>query len=48
MAWLRIQLTQEQEPVVNAERDSHPQAHVRRTMLVLWLLHCGISCNGSA
>jgi transposase len=43
MAWLRIQLTEEQQQVVNAERDSHPQEHVRRKMLVLWLLHCGLS-----
>jgi len=42
MAWLRIQLTAAQQQVVNAERDAHPQEHVRRKMLVLWLLHCGI------
>jgi transposase len=39
MGWLRIELTAEQQQVVNAERDSHPQEHVRRKMLVLWLLH---------
>jgi transposase len=43
MAWLRIQLTEQQQQIVNAERDSHPQEHVRRKMLVLWLLHCGLS-----
>jgi transposase len=43
MAWLRIQLTEEQQQFVNAERDSHPQEHVRRKMLVLWLLHCGLA-----
>jgi transposase len=43
MAWFRIQLTEEQQQVVNAERDSHPQEHVRRKMLVLWLLHCGLT-----
>jgi transposase len=42
MAWLRIQLTEEQQQIVNAERDSHPHEHVRRKMLVLWLLHCGL------
>jgi transposase len=42
MAWLRIQLTEEQQHIVNAERDAHPQEHVRRKMLVLWLLHCGL------
>jgi transposase len=39
MAWLRVELSEEQQKVVNAERDSHPQEHVRRKMLVLWLLH---------
>jgi transposase len=43
MAWLRIVLTEEQQRVVNQERDSHPQEHVRRKMLVLWLLHCGLT-----
>jgi transposase len=43
MGWLRIQLTEEQQQIVNAERDSHPQEHVRRKMLVLWLLHCGLT-----
>jgi transposase len=42
MAWLRIQLTEEQQHIVNAERDAHPQEHVRRKMLVPWLLHCGL------
>ena len=29
--------------VVKAEREAHPQSHVRRKMLVLWLLHCGLT-----
>jgi transposase len=48
MAWLRVQLTEEQQQVVNAERDCHPQGHVRRKMLVLWLLHCGLSREKAA
>ena len=48
MAWLRIQLTEEQQQIVNAERDSHPQEHVRRKMLVLWLLHCDLSRHKAA
>ena len=48
MAWLRIELTEEQQQIVNAERDSHPQEHVRRKMLVLWLLHCGLSREKAA
>jgi hypothetical protein len=42
MAWLRVELSEEQQRVVNAERDEHPCGHVRRKMLVLWLLHHGI------
>ena len=43
MAWLRIHLSEEEQKLVNSERDSHAQEHVRRKMLVLWLLHCGTS-----
>jgi transposase len=41
MAVFRIALTENERQVVNAERDSHPAAHVRRKMLVVWLLDCG-------
>ena len=37
MAVFRIALTEDEQRVVNAERDSHPEAHVRRKMLVVWL-----------
>lgn len=43
MAWLRVGLTEEQARVANAERDGHALGHVRRKMLVLWLLHCGLT-----
>ena len=43
MVWYRVQLTAVELEVVNAERESHPQSHVRRKMLVLWLLHCGLT-----
>jgi transposase len=43
MGWYRVQLSAEQQRVVNAERDAHPQEHVRRKMLVLWLLHCRLT-----
>jgi transposase len=48
MGRLRVELTGEQQQVVNAERDSHPQGHVRRKMLVLWLLHCGLTREKTA
>jgi transposase len=43
MAWLRFELAEQEQAVVNSERDGHPDAHVRRKMLVLWLLHCGLT-----
>ena len=43
MAWLRITLTDAEQAIVDAERDAHPDAHVRRKMLVLRLLHCGVT-----
>ena len=43
MAWLRITLTDAEQAIVDAERDAHPDAHIRRTMLVLRLLHCGVT-----
>src|SRR5262245_3529072 len=43
MAWFRIALTDDEQRIVNAERESHPDAHVRRKMLVLWLWHCAVT-----
>jgi transposase len=40
-AWCRISLTEDEQRIVNAERDGHPAAHVRRKMLFLWTCHCG-------
>ena len=48
MGWLRIRLTEQEQAVVNAERDGHPEAHARRKMLVLWLLHCGLTRQKAA
>jgi len=48
MAWLRVRLTEEERAVVNAERDAHPEPHVRRKMLALWLLHCGLTRQKAA
>ncbi len=48
MGWLRIELTEEQQQIVNAERDCHAQGHVRRKMLALWLLHCGLTREKTA
>ena len=48
MAWLRVELSEAERAAVNAERDGHPEAHVRRKMLVLWLLHCGLTRQKAA
>ncbi len=43
MGWFRVHLTEEQRAIVNAERDCLPDEHVRRKMLVLWLLYCRLT-----
>lgn len=48
MAWFRVELTVEEQRVVNEERDSHPERHIRRKMLVLWSLHCGLKRRQAA
>ena len=48
MAWLRIQLTEEQQRIVDEERSSHPNLRVREKMLVLWLLHNGVTRKKAA
>src|SRR5262245_58488114 len=48
MTGLPIALAEDVQRVVNTERDSHPDAHVRRKMLVLWLLHCGLTREKAA
>jgi transposase len=48
MAWFRVQLTEEQQRIVNEERTSHPDLRVREKMLVLWWLHCGTTRQKAA
>ena len=48
MAWFRIELTEEEQKIVQAERDSHPSACVRRRLLVIWSLHCGLTREEAA
>ena len=48
MAWFRVQLTEEQQRIVNEERVAHPNLRVREKMLVLWLLHCGTTREKTA
>jgi len=48
MAWFRVKLTKEEQQVVIEERESHPNPTVRRRMLSLWLLHCGLTREKAA
>jgi len=48
MAWLRVQLTEEQQRLVNEERSSHPNSRVREKMLVILLLHNGVTREKAA
>jgi transposase len=48
MAWFRLKLTEEESQIVEEERESHPNRSVRRRMLVLWLLHCGLARETAA
>jgi transposase len=43
MAWFRVRLTEEQQRIVHEERIAHPNPRVRDKMLVLWLLHHGLT-----
>ena len=48
MAWLRVKLTDEEQRIVNEERLSHPNERIRERMLVIWLLHQGITRQKAA
>jgi transposase len=48
MAWLRVRLTEEEQRDVNEERTSHPNERIRERMLVLWLLHNGLTREKAA
>jgi transposase len=48
MTWLRVQLTEEQQRIVDEERSSHPNLRIREKMLVIWLLHSGLTRQKTA
>ena len=48
MACLRVQLTDEEQDVVNEDRISHPNDRIRERMLVVWLLHNGVTRQKAA
>jgi transposase len=43
MARISIHLSESEQAIVASERDSHPDLHVRRKMLVLWSVHTGLT-----
>lgn len=43
MEWLRVKLTDDEQKLVLHERDAHPSVCVRRRLLVIWSLHCGLT-----
>ncbi len=48
MAWFRVRLTEEEQRIVNEERRCHPNLRIREKMLVLWLLHTGLTREQAA
>jgi transposase len=48
MAWLRVRLTEDEQRIVNEERTAHPNERIRERMLVLWLLHSGLTRQKAA
>jgi transposase len=48
MAWFRVHLTEEEQRVVDEERTCHPNPRIREKMLVVWLLHNGVTRQKAA
>jgi transposase len=48
MVHTKINLSQTEQTIVNQERYSHPDLHVRRKMLVLWAAHTGLTRTQTA
>jgi hypothetical protein len=48
MAWLRIELSEEERRIVLVERESHSSDCVRRRSRAIWLLHSGLKREQAA
>jgi transposase len=48
MAWFRVRLTEEQQRIVKEELSFHPNSRIREKMLVLSLLHNGLTRQQAA
>ena len=48
MTHFKVDLSETEQAAVAAERDTHPDLHVRRKMLVLWTVHSGLTHRQAA
>ena len=48
MGWLRIELTEAEQGIVQSERETHADVVVRRRLWVLWRRHCGLKREQAA
>lgn len=48
MAWCRVELSEVEQAIVQEELECHPNLHVRKRMLALWLLQCGVTREKAA
>ncbi len=48
MGWLRIELTEAEQGIVQSEGESHAAACLRRRLWVLWRRHCGLKREQAA
>lgn len=48
MAWLRVELSEAEQAMVQEAWECHPNVHVRKRMLALWLLHCQVTRQQAA
>lgn len=48
MAWLRIELPTDEQRIVLGERESHPNAGVRRRLWAIWLPPSGLKREQAA
>lgn len=48
MAWCRVELSEVEQVLVKEELECHPNRQIRKRMLALWLLHCGVTREKAA
>lgn len=48
MGWFKVELTPDEQVIVNEERIMHPNLSIRQRMLIIWLLHQGLGRQKAA